>query len=410
MKVAFLSLGCKVNQAEIASMEGAARSKGHEVVSLEDSPELCIINTCTVTAKSDYQSRQLIRRAHRAGAEVLVTGCYSELNKDSVRAMPGVKEVIGNKEKLNYINSLIGNNESHFSNSNGRARYTLKVQDGCNSACSYCIIPKARGKSRSIPIEEAVLRVKNAVEKGYKEVILTGIHLGQYGHGGEGPISRLLEELLEKTDIARLRLSSLEVNEIDERLLGLFKNERLCRHLHVPLQSGDDSILRAMNRKYTTQYFIERITAVTKMYPGIALGTDVIAGFPWEGEKEFNNTYTVLESLPFTYIHVFPYSPRPGTLASEMTQKVSQAEKSGRCMRIRSLSERKRGGYMKSHISQTLDVLIEERVSDMLYRGTSSNYLKVEVTGEDCQPGRLVRVRVRAMKDNSLLGIHEKPS
>lgn len=388
-------------------MEGTLRNYGFEVVSLGEAPDICIVNTCTVTSKSDYQSRQLIRRAHKAGAKVVVTGCYSELNKDSVKKMEGVVKVVANKEKYNYINEITGKNGGFALNfSSSRTRLTLKVQDGCDSSCSYCIIPKARGSSRSAAPEGIVSEVKRAVEAGKKEVVLTGIHLGAYGHDlrPEMTLSGLVEGILDKTGVQRLRLSSIEATEIDERLLGLFKNERLCRHLHIPLQSGDDNILKSMNRSYNAGYFADKIMSISRLYPGISIGTDVIAGFPGEGEAEFRNTCNLIERLPFSYIHVFPFSPRPETKAAEMPGSVKDSEKTKRSALLRALSERKKTGYMLGHIGKTLDVLMEERLPDGSCSGTSSNYLKIKVISKEKLRGTIVRVRVQGMDNGLLLG------
>lgn len=409
MKIAVLTLGCKVNQAESASIKEVLKLGGHELVELEDSPELCIINTCTVTQKSDYQSRQLIRRAAKTGAELIVTGCYSELNKEEVKKIANIKEIIENKEKVNYFNKFIKETESFYLNigSGGRARYTLKVQDGCDANCSYCAIPMARGRSRSVLLEEIILSIRGAVERGYNEVVLTGIHLGQYRTEKGGSLSTLIEDIFQRTDIKRIRLSSLEINEIDDKLIGLFSEGRLCPHLHIPLQSGDDEILRAMNRRYSAQEFSERIVRITSRLQDVALGTDVIVGFPGEGERNFQNTFEVLERLPFTYIHVFPFSPRLGTKAFMMKGRPNPMEVKKRASLLRALSLRKKSQYMARHIGKTLEILIEERVSDSVCRGTSGNYLKVEVSGKGLSVGSLVYAKISGVRGEVLCGFAE---
>lgn len=419
MRVSLLSLGCKVNQAEISLMEGTLKNNGFEIVGLHESPQLCIINTCTVTSKSDYQSRQLIRRAHKAGAKVAVTGCYSELNKDSVRAMPEVKDIIDNKDKLNYINNLVINSEGitlegidpmkaseTASPMTSRTRLALKVQDGCNSSCTYCIIPKARGSSRSLNIDSVVAGVKSAHDSGHKEVVLTGIHLGIYGHDlvPSKTLSELVSVILNRTPIERIRLSSIEVTEIDDRLISLFENNRLCSHLHIPMQSGDARILKLMNRDYDRQYYINKIRSLYSRLSHIAIGTDVIAGFPGEGDKEFMNTFNLLKSLPFSYIHVFPFSGRKGTPAFLMPDNVKDSEKKKRCGLLRALSDKKKRAYMLMHIGKTLDVLIEETLEQGLYLGTSSNYLKVTVMSGSYVKGSLVRVRIEKELRGMLAG------
>jgi threonylcarbamoyladenosine tRNA methylthiotransferase MtaB len=407
MRVALLSLGCKVNQAEITRMEKTLQGWGHGVVGLGDRPEVCIINTCTVTSRSDYQSRQLIRRARKAGARVLVTGCYAQLNKQYVESMDGVEAVVDNSNKHNIINIINGNGECNTSNKEAhRTRYFLKVQDGCDYSCSYCIITKARGPSRSVRCDEVVSLVKDAVSEGYREVVLSGVHLGLYGLDLEPKMSlaHLVENILEKTDTYRIRLSSLQVNEIDNRLLELMEESRLCRHLHVPLQSGDNRVLGLMGRNYDANSFRRKIEKIHETMGTIAIGTDIIAGFPQEEEAEFQNSYRLAEELPFAYMHVFPYSPRPGTAAAEMVDIVGHRRRKERASALRALAERKRSDYMKRHVGETLDVLMEERDGKHTWRGTSSNYLKVRVSGLRKSRGNVVPVRIEGMDKDVLTG------
>jgi threonylcarbamoyladenosine tRNA methylthiotransferase MtaB len=417
MKISLLTLGCKVNQAEVSLIEGALRESGFEVVGLAESPEICVINTCTVTARSDYQSRQLIRKARRAGARVMVTGCYSELNRERVEEMEGVHKVVGNENKLNIINMIreldVGAPLSrgqavltYPGASGSRTRLFLKVQDGCDHACSYCVIPRARGGPRSLRPEEVLRQVKAALGMGYKEVVLTGIHLGLYGRdlGPSWTLSALAGEIIEKTSLERLRLSSIEINEIDDSLLSLFEDRRLMRHLHIPLQSGNDAVLSLMNRHYRTDFFKETIRTIAGRLGGIALGTDVIAGFPGEGQREFEGTLKLLEELPFTYIHAFPFSPRPGTPASLMPAKAGDREKKERVMALRALSEKKKRAYMSAQIGGTLDMLVEEVLSGGTCRGTSSNYLKVQTAAQGLKRGSIVPVRVQGVEGGRLVG------
>jgi threonylcarbamoyladenosine tRNA methylthiotransferase MtaB len=411
VKVAFLSLGCKVNQAEMAQMEGLLAANSFRVVRLDDSPDLCIINTCAVTAKSDYQSRQLIRRAARAGARVIVTGCYSELNSDSVADMEGVEAVIKNEDKLRIIAGLARETATIFLDSGaGRTRLFLKIQDGCSRHCSYCVIPRARGKPRSLKVRELIERISAAAARGTKEVVLSGIHLGLYGEDlkPKVPLSELVSEIIEKTGIERVRLSSLEITELDGKLLELFQGRRLCRHLHIPLQSGDDRILGLMNRPYNSAFFRETVLSLSRRLGDIGLGTDVIAGFPGETNRQFDNTLRLLEALPFTYLHVFPYSRRPGTPAADMPGEVTPSVKKQRAAALRALSQRKKGAYMAAQVGQTLDVLVEEQGPEGQYRGTSSNYLKVRFRSHGLHEGSVVPVRVMAVHGDGLEGEYLK--
>jgi threonylcarbamoyladenosine tRNA methylthiotransferase MtaB len=417
MKVSLLSLGCKVNQAEVSLMEGALRGRGIEVVGLDERPELCVINTCTVTVKSDYQSRQLIRRARRAGARVMVTGCYAELNRERVEGMEGVHGVVDNRNKMNIIqmitelrgSSPLGNGvagPSAIPKGRSRARLFLKVQDGCDHSCSYCVIPMARGGSRSVRPVEVISEIKGALAEGYREVVLSGIHLGLYGNdlSPSSTLSSLVGEILLQTPLERLRLSSLEINEIDGRLMELFDDGRLMRHLHIPLQSGDDNVLSLMNRNYGGDFFRDAIWGISGRLGDIAMGTDVIAGFPGEGEREFEGTYRLLDELPFTYIHAFPFSPRPGTAASLMAGMAGDQTRKQRVTALKALSEKKKRAYMSAQLGRTLDILVEEELPGGICRGTSSNYLKVHMPSGGCERGSIVPVRVEEVAGDCLLG------
>jgi threonylcarbamoyladenosine tRNA methylthiotransferase MtaB len=410
MKIALLTLGCRVNQAETFGVEKDLLGQGHEIVGLGDRPDVCIINTCTVTAKSDYQSRQLIRRAHKARARTLVMGCYAELNKKQVGKMDGVEAVIENDNKDKII-SMIGPSCKSItlnktSSTRTRTRKFLKVQDGCNYSCSYCIVTKARGPSRSKRPDDVIDSVNEAVSEGFKEVILNGVHLGLYGQDLRPSLSvaGLVEKILEKTAVSRIRLGSLEINEIEERLLDLMSDPRICRHVHIPLQSGDDGVLTDMKRNYDTLYFKNRVEVILNSADGITLGTDIIAGFPTESEKAFSNTYNMAEEIDFAYMHVFPYSKRPGTSAAGMMDMVGDMRRKHRASALRALAQRKKQDYMMMHIGKTLDVLIEERDRSGAWRGTSSNYLKVRISGNAHNRGSIVLVRIQKVQDENLVG------
>jgi len=409
MKISVLTLGCKVNQAESSLIEGALKSSGSKIVAITESPDVCIINTCTVTSKSDYQSRQLIRKAHRAGARVIVTGCYSELNRENVSAMEGVEAVVGNKDKLGIINNLVGHNMDiplSFQ-SNARSRLFIKVQDGCNYSCSYCAIPKARGASRSVDPQVVIQQVNKAVSHGYNEIVLTGIHLGTYGIDSipKVTLSYLLKTILKQTKIMRIRLSSLEVREINDELLDILGDKRVCKHLHIPLQSGDDKILKLMSRAYDSKQFSLKIKQIFNKIPEIAIGTDVIVGFPGEEEAEFQNTYKLLDSLPIPYLHIFPFSARNGTMASQMPDNIPSVVKKDRVHALESLGSKKKTEYMLSQVNKTLDVLIEGgRNSDNMSYGTSGNYLKVHMPSNSHACRTIINARVEGIERGRLVG------
>lgn len=405
MKVSILTLGCKANQSESLEIESRLRSSGYSIVDLNQEPDICIINTCTVTAKSDYQSRQLIRRAVRAGSKVIVTGCYSEIMRDEVSMMPGVTKVVPNDKKDLIIKELIGDiSYNTLDYSSARSRYFFKIQDGCNYSCSYCIIPKARGRSRSLQPGYIIERI-GEVSSIYKEVILTGIHLGTYGYDLQPKLklSDLIERILKETSIPRIRLSSLEIREIDDHLLDLLSDRRICRHLHIPLQSGDDDVLKRMKRNYRIDEFLKGIYKIISRYPDIAIGTDIIVGFPGESEDAFNNTRRIIETLPFSYLHVFPYSLRSGTEAALMRPLIKEDVKKQRASIIREIGNEKRLLYMKNYLGVVIDALIIKRIGGEII-GLSSNYLKVRAGSESASIGDIVNIRVSNIFNGELFG------
>ncbi|MCL5022827.1 MAG: tRNA (N(6)-L-threonylcarbamoyladenosine(37)-C(2))-methylthiotransferase MtaB [Nitrospirae bacterium] len=407
MKVAIITLGCKANQAESTLIEAGLRGNGCEIVDLCDEPDLCIVNTCSVTSKSDYQSRQMIRRASRSVSDVIVTGCYAELNANAVREMDGVKAVVENYNKSRIVGMLTDNFSPVSLNvgSYSKSRFFLKVQDGCNNACSYCVIPRARGRSRSVDPGQIIATVEE-ISDNHRELVMTGIHLGTYGYDLRPKISLsyLLKCVLSRTKIARIRLSSLEIGEIDDELLEILSDGRICKHLHIPLQSGDDEILVKMKRGYTSRDFSTGIHRIRRRFPEIGLGTDVIGGFPGEGADQFAKTKNLIERLPISYLHVFPYSDRPGTPASLMTAKVDAAEKKERCASLRALSEAKRKAFMSQQIGRRLDLLIEERLNEDCFVGTTGNYLKVRVHLQRPLGKDIVVVRINGIGKEPLLG------
>ncbi len=406
MRVSFLTLGCKTNQAESSLLEASLRDRGWNIVDLKEKPDVCVINTCSVTAKTDYQSRQLIRRAGNVGSRVIVTGCYAELNKDFVSSMDGVSLVVGNSDKSNIVTMLAGevSGDRLGSLSSDKSRLFIKVQDGCNGSCSYCIIPKARGGSRSIEPDDIVQRIRS-VSSTYNEVVLTAIHLGTYGYDLNPKVilSSLVQRCLSYTSIRRIRLSSLEITEINEDLLELYQDDRLCKHVHVPLQSGDDTILGQMNRNYNSGYFSDKLLYIHRVLPSACIGTDVIAGFPGESEKAFLNTYHLLESLPISYMHVFPFSVRPGTMASQLKDRVDFSLIKDRCDQLRGLSRRKQTEYVRKQIGESLEVLVERTEGPGTVLGTTGNYLKARVFLTDATPKDLVAVRIAGVDNDVLL-------
>ena len=413
MKVSLLTLGCKVNQAESSQMAAELVAHGCDVVDLDGDPDLCIINTCSVTSKSDYQSRQLIRRAAKTGSKVIVTGCYSELNEEAVRSMSEVAMVVANNKKELITNMLynVTSCKDLKLTQDARSRHFVKVQDGCDNACSYCVIPIARGSSRSREINEVIDQI-NSIEEFYNEVVITGIHLGSYGYSLIPKVSLaiLLRTILLKTNVKRIRLSSLEINEIDDELMELIQEERVCKHLHIPLQSGDNKILGMMCRRYNISQFKDKILSIVRKLPGISIGSDIIAGFPGECEIEFENTKQFIEDAPISYIHVFPFSPRRGTKAYEMTPRVNDYVKKERCEILRLLGRRKKHEYMNRQVGKILDLLIEEIKKDGTCIGTTGNYLRARACVEKPRLKDVVYVRIAGIIDDTLIGHPIEPS
>ena len=425
MKVSITTLGCKSNQYDSAAIEDilkennfklvprikcGAGSAGSPIKNLGDKfkqgtadssekPDVCIINTCTVTGKTDYQSRQLTRRARAANPDaiIVVTGCYAQVSPQEIADIEGVDYILGNPEKeriLHYIREgkreypRIEINQAtkdmplrlRAKGSAGRTRANLKVQDGCNNSCSYCIIPKARGVSRSLPISDILQDIDGLVANGYKEIVLTGIHLGAYGSDLDSKtnIASLIKAIDGNNYPCRFRISSLDPDEVSDELIEIMANSKtICNHLHLPLQSGDDNILKMMNRRCSERLLVERIQKVANSISGVSIGIDVIVGFPGEGEKEFFNTYSMLNDLPVAYMHIFPFSKRKGTPAAEFSNQVDAKIVKQRCERLKVLDTAKRKTFYQGVIGKRASVLIEtlRDKETGLPAGRSRNYI-----------------------------------
>ncbi len=414
MKVALSTLGCKTNQADSTCIQGALFSNGIEIIPFNEMADVYIINTCTVTGKTDYQARQLIRRALRQAsgkAKVIVTGCYAQLHHKEIETLGDVI-VFNNTEKDSIINYLIGEHKGdakkrEFCYYSTRSRAYLKVQDGCNYRCSYCIVPMARGRSKSISIEDAVRHAKALYYKGYNEIILTGIHIGSYGQDllPKSSLIELLTELTNDPAIPRIRISSLEPNEVNDDLISLIETGRVCPHLHIPLQSGDDDILTLMNRRYDTSSYRKVISRIVKRVPNICIGTDVIVGFPGETEESFQRSYRFIEELPFSYIHVFPFSRRHNTAAAAMDGQVRNNTKGLRAMALRTLSINKKNIYKQRQLGRFVNVIIEETDNNSMYlKGISENYLEVNIEQSTEKKGDIITVQIHDLRNGGLSG------
>ena len=422
---ALATLGCKTNQFESAALEEQLAASGWTIVPFDAGAELVIVNTCTVTAATDSQSRNLIRRARRLNPDcrVVVTGCYAQIDPAALRALPGVALVLGNAEKQNLLRLLgeEGGKKVHVSDlreAGGsvpsltsfaeRSRAFVQIQNGCNAFCSYCIIPFARGPSRSVAPELVLEQVQQLVAAGYPEVVLTGIHIGGYGLDLETPTNlvTLIKRLLAASSVHRLRLGSIEPTEIPEELIELLAmSPVLCPHLHIPLQSGDDAVLVRMNRHYDTTFFRALIQRLVARIPDLAIGLDLIAGFPGESEVEFAHTLALIEALPVTHLHVFPYSKRPGTPAALMAEQVAPEVIKARAAQLRTLGVVKLDAFNRRFIDRELEVVVEGGGKGGVLRGISRNYLPVRFSGDAALIGQAVVVRIVAVDAQGALGV-----
>ncbi|MDP1992906.1 MAG: tRNA (N(6)-L-threonylcarbamoyladenosine(37)-C(2))-methylthiotransferase MtaB [Syntrophales bacterium] len=428
-KFAVATLGCKVNQCESAGISETMTVRGMTLVPFDEEADCYIVNTCTVTGRTDYQSRQLIRRAIRKNpaAVVLVTGCYAQRAPEEITRIPGVRIVAGNAEKSRLSELIqelaegkgpqvrVGDirNEKRFTPLGAAAfpehtRAFLKIQDGCNAFCSYCIVPQARGASRSLLPAEIEKGITSLAREGYREVVLTGIHLGAYGRDliPATDLAAMVRRIAETEPVERLRLSSIEPREVTDELLSLIGSSGVvCRHLHIPLQSGDDGILNAMNRDYDAVFFRDLVQKIHDVDPDIAVGIDIIAGFPGETETAFANTLRLVEGLPVAYLHVFPYSQRPGTPAAAMPDQVPESEKKRRAEWLRRVGIAKRQAFAVRTIGTPLAVLIEGRKdkSTGFPVGFSDNYIPIACRGA-AETNRIVRVLPGTFRNGRLIG------
>jgi threonylcarbamoyladenosine tRNA methylthiotransferase MtaB len=401
-RVAITTLGCKINQFESAAMHELLGGSGYELVPFDQDAEVYIVNTCTVTARSDAESRKLIRRTRRRSpsARIVVTGCYAQIDPDSIAAMPEVDLVIGNGEKkaLAALLAEVGGDRVRVSDISregeisplrlethaDHTRAFLQIQNGCDAFCSYCIVPYARGRSRSVPFDEALEGVRTFARKGFREVVLTGIHLGAFGFdlSPRRTLLELLEAIEAEVTVPRLRLGSLEPGEVTDDLIDFLARSRIvCPHLHIPLQSGDDAVLIRMNRRYTADFFRDRVARLAQAVPDIFIGMDVIAGFPGETDAEFARTVSFLEELPIAALHVFPYSPRPGTPAADLPNRVPGPVAKERVRALLCLSERKREEFHGCFVGRELEVLLQQLRTDGFVEGLTRNYIPVTVSG-----------------------------
>ncbi|MDQ0205530.1 tRNA (N(6)-L-threonylcarbamoyladenosine(37)-C(2))-methylthiotransferase MtaB [Alkalicoccobacillus murimartini] len=418
-KVAFHTLGCKVNHYETEAIWQLFKSENYEKVEFEQASDVYVINTCTVTNTGDKKSRQVIRRAIRKNpdAVICVTGCYAQTSPAEIMAIPGVDIVVGTQDRskmLGYIEEFkkertpingVGNimksrvyEELDVPAFTDRTRASLKIQEGCNNFCTFCIIPWARGLMRSRQPEDVIKQANQLVDAGYKEIVLTGIHTGGYGEDlKDYSLARLLRDLEQVEGLKRIRISSIEASQLTDEVISVINDsKKVVRHLHIPLQSGSDTVLKRMRRKYTMSFFAERLERLKEALPGLAVTSDVIVGFPGETEEEFKETYDFIAHHKFSELHVFPYSKRTGTPAARMDDQVDEGVKNTRVHQLIELSDQLAKEYASMFHHEVLEMIPEETDQenpDMLV-GYTDNYLRVRVQMSAEHIGQIVKVKL----------------
>ncbi len=426
--VSFLTLGCKVNQYDSDAMRTIFLQQGYRAVKEEEEADVYVINTCSVTSIGDRKSRQMVRKIRRKHpqAVIAVAGCYAQIAPEIFEAMGDIDVIVGaqnrskiveyveqaqKKEKtINAVKDIMSVTEFEnlYVDAEGetKTRAFIKVQEGCDNYCTFCIIPFARGKLKSRKQKDAVEEIRRLVAKGYREIVLTGIHLGNYGrdlHDGTS-LATLVEELLRIPNLLRIRMGSIESVELSDDLINLIKDEpRVCRHLHLPIQSGSDAVLRRMNRHYRLPEYKKLISELREKIPGLALTTDLIVGFPGETEENFMETLETLRELRFSAIHVFPYSQRTGTPAAVFPNQVPGDIKKDRVHRVQELEKEISKEYRKTFLQKTVHVLIEEEKNGY-FEGLSDEYIRVSITDKNVEKGRLYSVYVENLTEDGLIG------
>lgn len=428
--VAVVTLGCKVNQFESAALIAGFRELGCEITATAGEANLVVINTCAVTARASQQSRQLVRKIARENptARIVVTGCQVEANAAELRSLiPGSRlTVLGNAVKHLAMQAALSDEQDgqmllpeigkakticplplvrRFS---GRTRSYLRIQDGCNNFCAYCIVPHTRGRSRSLPLADVLRQAAIFAEEGCKEIIVTGINVGKYGLdlAEDMDICSLLERLCRDFPQLRIRLSSVEPTEVSDRLLALLAAQaNFMPHLHIPLQSGDSGVLARMNRRYTAETFADAVAKIHAAAPHAAIGCDILAGFPGEDEQAAARSLALLESLPLAYLHVFPYSARPGTVAAAFPEQVPAAVKEARTAQLQALDQRKRADFIRRQLGTEQRVLMERKKKRSgPLKGFSENYISVQCEGPASLAGQIVKVRLIESRNGAALG------
>ena len=421
MKVFLDSIGCRLNQSEIERIALQFRAAGHEIVDSSSGADYVVVNTCAVTTKAASDSRQKIRQAHRSGqAAIIATGCWATLDPKGAAAIPGVDRVVKNLDKDDLVADVLQIPVEEMDleplareplpGIHLRTRAFIKVQDGCDNFCTFCVTRLARGKGRSIPAENVLQDIRRALAGGSKEIVLTGVHLGSWGQDLEHPLSlrHLIEAILKESNIIRLRLSSLEPWDLDENFFSLWNDHRLCRHLHLPLQSGAAATLKRMARKVTPESFARLVEAARSSVPGLAVTTDVIAGFPGETDDEFAESMAFVRFMRFAGGHVFTFSPRPGTAAARYPDQVPSPIRKERNALLRAVLAESAEKYRRGFVGQTLSVLWESSgglgPDGWKMEGLTDNYLRVFAKSQQRRWNEISQVEIKASSTGGLLG------
>lgn len=419
-KVALNTLGCRLNFSETGSLAQGFADRGYEIVDFGESADVVMINTCTVTDSADSTCRNLIRKAHKSSPEgkIVVVGCYAQMEPEKIRDMQGVDLVLGNSEKYNIFDYLDEEQEQAIkvdktdefwgaatTLADSHTRAFLKIQDGCNYVCSFCIIPQARGRSRTISISEAVTQAKKLVADGFKEIILTGVNIGEFERSSGERLPDLLKSILDIDGLERVRLSSVEPNTITDELLGVMKSSpKFMDHFHIPMQSGDDEILKSMRRKYDVAYYRDVIYKIKSYFPEAAIGADIIVGYPGETEEHFDNTFHLLKELPTTHFHVFPYSKRKGTTAAKLDNHVHSQTKKARVKALTMFGDAKLDDFAQDQIGKINNVLFERKNKKGLWQGYTTNFVRVFVESDADLSNQIIPVYLKSAQNGELFG------
>jgi threonylcarbamoyladenosine tRNA methylthiotransferase MtaB len=419
-KVAMHTLGCRLNFSETGSLAEGFVKRGYSVVDFGEQADVVFINTCTVTDAADSTCRNLIRKAHKSSPEgkIVVAGCYAQMEPETIANMQGVDLVLGTSEKykvFEYLNeeevtAIHVDKSMDFygaatTSSDTHTRAFLKIQDGCNYVCSFCIIPFARGRSKAISIADAVENANQIISQGFKEIVLTGVNIGEYETTSGEKLVDMVKAILDIEGLERLRLSSVEPNTITDELLEVFKKSpKFLDHFHIPLQSGDNEILSNMRRKYTVEDYKKVINKIITAFPNAGIGADMICGFPGETAEQFQNTYNLAKELPLTHFHVFPYSKRKGTTASKLDNHIHNATKKDRVNSLIHLGEAKLAMFSEDQVGTQSSVLFERRNKEGHYTGYTSNYVRVCVETKEELKNQVRQVYLKEYKNGKLFG------